>query len=79
MRLKRGLRTFEADEWTLEEDGVTSVEEDGVTSVEEDEVTSVEEDGVACTEEYVESTNEPLRFMPGCPGIDWSPPILSCS
>lgn len=76
MRLERGLRTLAEDEWTLEEDGVTSVEEDGVTSIEEDEV---EEGGVTCGEVYAESMNEPLRFMLGCPGIDWSLPILSCS
>jgi hypothetical protein len=92
MRLERGLRTLEEDEWTLEEDEWTleegewdreadewTLEENGVTSVEEGGVTCVEEDGVTCAEEYVESMNEPLRFMLGCPGIDWSLLILSCS
>ena len=71
MRLERGLETLDEDEWTLEEVGVPSVEWVGVTRV--------EEDGVTCAEEYVESMNEPLHFMPGCPGIDWSLPIFSCS
>jgi hypothetical protein len=85
MRLERGLRTLEGDEWTLEEDEWTREEdewtlgEDGVPPVEEGGVTCVEEDGVTSAEEYVESMNEPLRFTLGCHGIDWSLPILSCS